>query len=165
MYLFETTLGEECGYTGYQPYWDWARYVDYPNTSPLYDGSVTSISGNGKYIPDRNGTLQPFPIPVANPPSIYTPLGTGGGYIQEGPFVNWTMHLGPVVQMYVRNGQHVNPNPQADGLGYNPRPIIRDFNNTLLMRANTYKGLTEMFLNYTSKYNTLSPVIILNRRG
>ena len=92
--LFETALRDECGYSGYQPYWDWARYVDLSTESnPLYDGSATSLSGNGKYIPDRNGTLQPFPIPLPDPPAIYTPPGTGGGYIYQGPLVNWTMHL------------------------------------------------------------------------
>ena len=92
--LFETALREECSYSGYQPYWDWARWLDLPTESnPLYDGSGTSLSGNGKYIPNRNGTLQPFPIPVLNPPAIYTLPGTGGGYIYQGPLVNWTVHL------------------------------------------------------------------------
>ncbi|EHK97586.1 hypothetical protein M7I_6638 [Glarea lozoyensis 74030] len=69
-----------------QPYWDWARWADYPTTAnPLYDGSATSLSGNGKFIPNRNGTLQPFPIPVPNPPAIYIPPGTGGGYIFSAP--------------------------------------------------------------------------------
>ena len=52
------------------------------------------MSGNGAYIPNRNGTLQPFPIPDVQPgQAIYTAPGTGGGYVQEGPFVNWTLHL------------------------------------------------------------------------
>lgn len=149
--LFETALRDECGYSGYQPYWDWARWADLPpKSNPLYDGSSTSISGNGRYIPDRNGTLQPFPIPIDNPPAIYTPPGTGGGYIYEGPFVDWQLHLGPVVQMNVRNGQHVNPNPRPDGLGYNPRHIIRDFNNTLITQGATYSILTSMLTNMTS---------------
>ena len=149
--LFETALREECGYSGYQPYWDWARYADRPpESNPLYDGSATSISGNGRYIPGRNGTLQPFPIPVEDPPTIYTPPGTGGGYVYQGPFVDWELHLGPVVQMNVRNGQHVNPNPRPDGLGYNPRRLIRDFNNTLLLQSTTYSALTSMLINMTS---------------
>lgn len=89
--LFETALGEECGYSGYQPYWDWAKWLDKSN--PLYGGSATSLSGNGEYIPDRNDTLQPVPIPVPNPPALYTPPGTGGGYIYQGALVDWTMHL------------------------------------------------------------------------
>ena len=92
--LFETALREECGYSGYQPYWDWARWLDLPTeANPLYDGSATSLSGNGRYIPDRNGTNNTFPIPEPNPGGIYTPPGTGGGYIYQGPLVNWTLHL------------------------------------------------------------------------
>lgn len=152
MRLFETALREECGYSGYQPYWDWSRYAELPlKSNPLYDGSATSISGNGRYIPDRNGTFQPLPIPGDNPPGLYTPPGTGGGYIFEGPFVDWELHLGPVVQMPVRNGLPVNPNPRADGLGYNPRHIIRDFNNSLLLQGSTYSALTSMLVNRTSK--------------
>ena len=34
-YLYETALREGCGYTGYQPYWDWARGIDMPpSTNP-----------------------------------------------------------------------------------------------------------------------------------
>lgn len=150
--LFETALREECGYSGYQPYWDWARWADLPPSSnPLYDGSATSISGNGRYIPDRNGTLQPLPMPIADPPALYFAPGTGGGYIYDGPFVDWELHLGPAVYSTVRNGQPVNPNPRSDGLGYNPRPVIRDFNGTVLQISNSYPVLTSMLTNLTSK--------------
>ncbi|KAG5983001.1 hypothetical protein E4U55_001000 [Claviceps digitariae] len=148
--LYETALREECGYSGYQPYWDWSKYAHRPfDENPLYDGSETSMSGNGWYVPGRNGTVQPLPIPVPNPPSLYCPPGTGGGYIERGPFVNWTLHLGPVTNPNDHNGLPVNPNPRPDGLGYNPRRIIRDFNNTLL-QSNTYQVLTNMLTNMTS---------------
>jgi tyrosinase len=151
VWLYETALREECGYSGYQPYWDWSKYAEKPlSANPLIDGSKTSMSGNGRYISGRNGTLQPFPIPVDNPPALYCPPGTGGGYVYSGPFANWSLHLGPVVNNVVRNGQKVNPNPRKDGLGYNPRRLIRDFNNTLL-RDNTYSLVTNMLTNMTSK--------------
>ncbi|KAI4192853.1 MAG: hypothetical protein LQ346_004119 [Caloplaca aetnensis] len=149
--LFETALREECGYSDYQPYWDWARWLDQPTeANPLYDGSPTSLSGNGKYIPNRNGTLQPFPIPVPDPPAICIAPGTGGGYIYQGPLVDWKLHLGPYFNQTVQNGIHVPRNPGPNGLGYNPRPIIRDFNNTLLQETNTYSFLTTMITNLTS---------------
>lgn len=86
-----------------QPYWDWSKYADLPTTSnPLYDGSATSLSGNGKYLPNRNGTLQPFPIPDPNPPAIYTAPGTGGGYIFSGPLVDWIQNL---VSNYLLHGR------------------------------------------------------------
>ena len=30
VWLYEEALREECGFTGDQPYWDWARYADRP---------------------------------------------------------------------------------------------------------------------------------------
>ncbi|KAG6013142.1 hypothetical protein E4U41_005145, partial [Claviceps citrina] len=57
VHLYETALRDECGYTGRQPYWDWPKYADRPvDANPLYDGSDTSMSGNGRYVPGRNGT-------------------------------------------------------------------------------------------------------------
>lgn len=151
--LFETALREKCGYSGYQPYWDWAKHAELPlKFNPLIDGSATSLSGNGKYIPDRNGTFQPLPVPLENPPALFCPPGTGGGYIFEGPLVDWQLHLGPGVSLAnVRNAQPVVPNPRSDGLGYNPRRMIRDFNNTLLLESNTYTALTSMITNMTGK--------------
>lgn len=151
LWLYENALREECGYSGYQPYWDWSKYAEKPlSANPLIDGSLTSMSGNGRYIPGRNGTLQPFPIPVDNPPALYCPAGTGGGYIYNGPIVDWKLNLGPIVNNVVTNGQHVNPNPRKDGLGYNPRRLIRDFNNTLLQDS-TYSLINNMLVNMTSK--------------
>jgi tyrosinase len=109
------------------------------------------MSGNGKYIPGRNGTLQPAPVPGGEAFSIYTAPGTGGGYIQEGPFVDWQLHLGPVVWEAVTNGQPVKKNPRSDGLGYNPRRMIRDFNATLIQQGANYQILTGLLANATSK--------------
>lgn len=81
------------------------------------------MSDNGKYIAGRNGPLQPFPIPVENPPTLYCHPGTGGGFVESGPLVDWQLNLGPVVNNVVTNGVPVNPNPHSDGLGYNPRRV------------------------------------------
>ncbi|KAG6031248.1 hypothetical protein E4U19_008130 [Claviceps sp. Clav32 group G5] len=150
VHLYETALRDECGYTGYQPYWDWSKYAHRPvHANPLYDGSETSMGSNGRYIPGRNGTVQPLPVPVPDPPKLYCPSGTGGGYVKRGPFAHWTLHLGPVIPMTVRNGMPVRANPRPDGLGYNPRRMIRDFNNTLLLEKNTYKIVNNMLTNMT----------------
>ncbi|KAL4752251.1 hypothetical protein BDW72DRAFT_212133 [Aspergillus terricola var. indicus] len=153
VYLYEKALREECGYTGYQPYWEWSHWANLPVTAnPLYDGSNTSLSGNGVYIPNRNGTIQPFPIPNPTPDAaIYTPPGTGGGYIYDGPLVDWELHLGPVLYSN-DNGQYIPPNPRADGLGYNPRGLIRDFNNTLLQQGASWNVILNMLVNVTDMH-------------
>lgn len=71
-------------------YWNWSLYLGTPynlSTSPLLDGSPTSLSNNGYY--DAN--VEPITIGEG-----YTlPRGTGGGCVTAGPFVNHTVHLGP----------------------------------------------------------------------
>jgi tyrosinase len=96
-----------------------------------------SLSGNGQFILGRNGTLQPLPVPLEDPPALYSHPGEGGGYNFEGPLVDWRLHLGPVTLASVQNTQVFNPNPRPDSLGYNPRRMIQCFNNNLLQASNT----------------------------
>lgn len=77
-YAYETALREECGYQGYQPYWNWFDYTDDLTKSPLFDGSETSMSGDGAYLA-HNGSL-------SGAGNIYLPSGNGGGCITSGPF-------------------------------------------------------------------------------
>ncbi|KAK4117804.1 Di-copper centre-containing protein [Canariomyces notabilis] len=114
---FERVLREECGYTGTQPYWNWGRWAADPEKSPIFDGSDTSMSGNGKKIQHRA--------------SAFAPAGNGGGCVETGPFKNMTVRLGPV-------SPAVDPapprNPRADGYGDNPRCLRRDISNYLSSR-------------------------------
>ncbi|KAM3151094.1 Tyrosinase-like protein orsC [Botrytis cinerea] len=119
VHTYEKALREECGYKGYQPYWNWGRYADDPIHSPLFDGSPTSMSGNGLYY-NHTGV----PINLAPAPFDIIPPGVGGGCVTTGPFKNMTVHLGPVFGTI--SGTPVNP--QADGFGYNPRCLRRDVN-------------------------------------
>ncbi|TVY50686.1 Tyrosinase-like protein orsC [Lachnellula cervina] len=52
VHLYEHALQHECNYSGTQPYWNWALYTNTLLTSPLFDGSPSSLSGNG----NGNGT-------------------------------------------------------------------------------------------------------------
>jgi len=54
-------------------YWDWGRWAQDPENSPIFDGSDTSLSGNGEYIPGHRG-------------SGVVPAGNGGGCVKTGPF-------------------------------------------------------------------------------
>ncbi|EDU42342.1 conserved hypothetical protein [Pyrenophora tritici-repentis Pt-1C-BFP] len=121
MWAWEQTLRNECGYKGYLPYYNWALWADNPRASPLLDGSDTSISGDGEYVPGRNFSCVPNPGRCF----VEVPPGQGGGCVASGPFKNWKMNIGPVTTLDTT----VPPNPSPDGLGYNPRCIKRDISN------------------------------------
>lgn len=76
-WAYEQALRNECGYTGYQPYWAWNKYADDPRNSPIFDGSDYSMSGDGSYIPHDGSE--------AAPGIVLTP-GNGGGCVFSGPF-------------------------------------------------------------------------------
>ncbi|KAF7182921.1 hypothetical protein CNMCM7691_002665 [Aspergillus felis] len=113
-WAYEQALRNECGYTGYQPYWAWNKYADDPRSSPVFDGSDYSMSGDGSYIP-HNGT-------EAAPGIVLTP-GNGGGCVFSGPFKNWTVNLGPVFPSLKVPGIVAQ---NGSGLNYNPRCLRRD---------------------------------------
>jgi len=70
---YETALKTECSFQGTQPYWNWGKYTDLP-ASPIFDGSETSIGGNGDYVPHAGGLMgMPFSA------------GNGGGCVTKGP--------------------------------------------------------------------------------
>lgn len=129
VWAYERALREECGYKGYQPYYNWPMWAEDPMKSPIFDGSDTSISGNGEYsCPEQKG----FGIPTNDAPLIFIPRGEGGGCLKDGPFKDFGMNLGPVFT----GSNCAPPNPMSNlsdpdqarlfGLGYNPRCISRD---------------------------------------
>lgn len=87
--------------------------------APLFDGSDTSISDNGAYVPDR--ATERFP--PNGDPIVFVPPSHGGGCISSGPFKDSKVNLGPLSLLSVNI---TSSNPQEDGLGYNPRCIRRD---------------------------------------
>jgi len=85
VWAYEQALRNECGYKGAQPYWDWPLYYENLTASPLFDGSDTSLGGNGEYIPHGGTPVRAFGLEVDLPP------GTGGGNVTTGPFAYWTV--------------------------------------------------------------------------
>ncbi|KAG6362936.1 hypothetical protein INS49_008031 [Diaporthe citri] len=132
VHVYETALRDECGYRGYQPYWDWPKYMKAPQDSPIFNGDPHSLGGNGQYIP-HNGTVITPPEGVSGG-NIQLPAGLGGGYVVTGPFANMTINLGPFGGTFV-----AEPGPDG-GLGYNPRGLKRDVG----------PGITERYCNYTT---------------
>jgi tyrosinase len=68
-------------------YWDWGRWASSPETSPIFDGSDTSMSGQGIKTTHASNGLKP--------------AGNGGGCIEKGPFKNMTVNLGYVFLLLI----------------------------------------------------------------
>ncbi|KAH9428180.1 hypothetical protein MCOR02_011668 [Pyricularia oryzae] len=138
VYTYEKALREECGYKGYQPYWDWAKYASAPQDSPIFNGDEYSLGGNGEWIGPHEGAM--IGVPQAGAPTLRIPPGVGGGEVKTGPFLNRTILLGPVGAI---EGVPAGPD---NGLGENPRPWKRDVGPGVNMR----------FANYTTVLNLLT---------
>ncbi|KAF2002056.1 Di-copper centre-containing protein [Amniculicola lignicola CBS 123094] len=138
-WAYEQALRNECGYKGYQPYYNWPKWADDPAASPLFDGSSTSVSGNGAPY-DRPATCIPSPDSCG----ISLPIGTGGGCVTSGPFKNWTVNLGPVAAVL----PDATPNPEFFGLGYNPRCLRRDISKAASQGWTKDSDVTDLIKNY-----------------
>ena len=94
VHLYDQALRTECGYKGPTPFWDWTLSSNDPRTSPLFDGTDTSMGGNGEQIPHGATVLTVFGL------DLTLQAGTGGGCVKTGPFTDltvctWMFSLGP----------------------------------------------------------------------
>lgn len=99
--------------------------------SPVFDGSATSLGGDGEYF-EHNGTF-------AGILKIPLPSGNGGGCMKDGPFKCDTVELGPMATVF--SGFPTVANVFVD----NHRCIRRDLNSY----AATNFMQTEHLLNLT----------------
>ncbi|KAE8331017.1 hypothetical protein BDV39DRAFT_212441 [Aspergillus sergii] len=132
VYLWEMALREECGYKGSVPYWNWALDTENLAESPLFDGSSTSLSGNGAY--DQN---EPMPC---TPGGICFPRGTGGGCVESGPFKDLQLHMGPFNSSLAQSYGSLPVN----AWDYNPRCLYRSLNQALLAALNNQTRIDQM---------------------
>lgn len=133
----EQALINECGYNGTLPYWNWPLWAKSLETSPLFDGSEFSLSGNGLY----NASVGPT-IVGAN---ASIPQGTGGGCVVTGPFANMTVPWRHFQFSEVITDAGVLP---PDALDYNPHCFARDLNDYV---AETYTNQSSVdYLIYKS---------------
>lgn len=124
IYAFETALREECGFGGDLPYWDWSETARTGLLhSKLFDGSATSLGGNGAALPGPPQEDIMLGAAQGLPP-IYLPSGSGGGCVTSGPFANMTVNLGPV-SLDLPGGKVGGP-PSGNPLDWNPRCLKRD---------------------------------------
>ncbi|KAK3490047.1 hypothetical protein B0T13DRAFT_490918 [Neurospora crassa] len=148
--LYEQALREECGHRGTQPYWDWVKTAETGlSAPPIFDGSATSMSGNGVYIPNQ-GDIVLGGIEGSKLPPVYLPAGTGGGCVTSGPFANMSVNLGPIA-LDVSGGRPQQSNP-AGPFAYNPRCLRRDLSDAVNQR----------FANASSVRHVLSQETVAN---
>ncbi|KAH8880978.1 tyrosinase [Thozetella sp. PMI_491] len=138
-WTYEQTLRNECGYKGYQPYWNWGKYAFDPVNSPVFDGSATSMSGNGVFEPHNCTNALPTGLNCIPP-------GDGGGCVETGPFANMTVNLGPISPTLAE--PEVVPAPGL--LAYNPRCLKRDVTSWASSRWSTDQNSTDLIVQNTN---------------
>ncbi|KAJ5136324.1 hypothetical protein N7448_004878 [Penicillium atrosanguineum] len=138
IYEFEQALRDECAYTGDFPYWDWSADVEGMERSAVFDGTDTSMSGNGVHIANE-ADIQ---LALGTYPIVDLPTGTGGGCVTSGPFKNYTVNLGPAA-LVLPGG---NATAVANPLNYNPRCLKRDLTSAILQRFNNYTAVANLIL-------------------
>lgn len=96
-------------------YWNWPLWADNLSASPLFDGSESSLSGDGEYNPGEQNL---------SGGAITIPRGSGGGCAKSGPFKDMKVHMGPFPPSLVSLTEI--PAPRFD---YNPHCLNRSLNN------------------------------------
>ncbi|KAF2138744.1 uncharacterized protein K452DRAFT_276472 [Aplosporella prunicola CBS 121167] len=147
MWEYEEALRNECGYKGYQPYWDWTKTAASGSleTSAIFDGSETSLSGNGAPIANQGYVnISSSDVPVI------LPHGTGGGCVTSGPFVNYTVNLGPL-SLSITNGSSIGS--LKDQFAWNPRCLKRDLTNEVNQRFANKTSVEDLLLKTHDVYD------------
>ncbi|KAL4872512.1 hypothetical protein BDV12DRAFT_210477 [Aspergillus spectabilis] len=142
IYLWESALRSECGYTGSVPYWDWTLSPDlYSNPiftftptqdPPTGEQQDTSLSGDGTY----NSTEQS----LRDPTVLTFPEGRGGGCVTTGPFQSWPVNMGPFP--FGLTGPYA-PLPE-NAFDYNPRCLQRNLQPSVLAAFNNVTTVERM---------------------
>ncbi|KAK7960653.1 hypothetical protein PG996_011296 [Apiospora saccharicola] len=137
LHSFETALRDECGYKGYQPYWNWVKSSADPINSPYMDGSPTSQGGNGVYAPHK---CTPF---VGNS-TLCIPQGQGGGCVESGPYgANGviTANISATSPTFLPEGGV----PVGPMFSYSPRCLKRDISPWMTSQWLTDNHTMELF--------------------
>lgn len=113
-HLFERDLRTLCAYAGRYPYWNFAATSGNLSASATFDGSASSLSGDGEYANTGDIVLGP---------NLTLPHGTGGGCVTTGPFANLSVPMRFIASGYLRNGTL-----PADAYALNPSCLQRDLN-------------------------------------
>ncbi|CAG8972084.1 hypothetical protein HYALB_00004950 [Hymenoscyphus albidus] len=152
-WVYEQALRIECGYNGTQPYWDFGKWAADPEKSPIFDGSDTSMSGNGAKFSHKATAMGP--------------AQNGGGCVDKGPFAKHVnnpllkdldlgidsfctsslvlLHLHGLSSPVSAVADPAPPrNPQTNGYGVNTRCLRRDIGPYLSTRSTTTAQLASV---------------------
>lgn len=132
-WTYEQALRTECGYKGYQPYWNWGKWAFDPLRSPIFDGSATSMSGNGVF--EAHNCTNGLPTGLN-----CIPPGQGGGCVTTGPFADMTVNLGPIAPTLAEP----EVVPAAGSYAYNPRCLKRDISSWVSSRWTTDRNSSDL---------------------
>ncbi|KAF3769926.1 hypothetical protein M406DRAFT_36019 [Cryphonectria parasitica EP155] len=132
---FEKALRDECGYTGYLPYWNYAKTSEDLLGSPIFDGTATSQSGNGNYLAHNASAGLPSGL-------LNIPAGSGGGCIETGPYAGLVANISAVAPVDTYENVTIGP-----FLSYEPRCIHRDISNLLGQNWTTDAQVADILLN------------------
>ncbi|KAF1962879.1 Di-copper centre-containing protein [Byssothecium circinans] len=115
--LYQKALREECGFKGTLPYWNWAWWSDDLACNPIFDGSKTSMGGDGFH--NESAALAKFH-------NITYPRANGGGCISKGPFTNLTLpfHAFKTEELFLQT-------TPSNALISAPRCVTRDLNSAI----------------------------------
>ncbi|GJC86596.1 tyrosinase-like protein orsC [Colletotrichum liriopes] len=122
IWTYEKRLVTECGYNESFSYWEWGHdTTGNLSSSPIFDGSPTSMGGDGATVPHGGLGLE---SPFDKVTTVLLP-GNGGGCVTRGPFSNMTVHLGPqAMPSYGNITAQNSATPKED----NPQCMPRDLN-------------------------------------
>ncbi|KAJ5782240.1 domain di-copper centre [Penicillium paradoxum] len=130
IWLWEEALRNECGYKGYLPYWDWPLWAGNLSDSPIFDGSDTSLSGDGAYDPN---------ITAVYIGKEELPPGTGGGCVLSGPFKDMQLTLGPL-----DFSMAFAPSLPENAFASNPRCFTRSLNDWIATRYTNQTAVDQL---------------------
>ncbi|KAK8022411.1 Di-copper centre-containing protein [Apiospora rasikravindrae] len=135
VYTWEKALRDECGYKGYQPYWNWVKSSADPIHSPYMDGSPTSQGGNGVYAPHKC-------TPFVNNSTLCIPQGEGGGCVETGPYGVITANISATSPTFFPDDGDV---PVGKMFSYSPRCLKRDISPWMTSQWLTDNHTMELF--------------------
>jgi tyrosinase len=122
-------------------YWNWAESaITGLSNHPAFDGSATSMSGNGAPIANQGNV----DIVIPGFPTLSFPSGTGGGCVTSGPFKDHKVNLGPGGLVVPNNAPPADNRPNP--LEYNPRCLKRDLSDHVNKRYANATGIVHLIL-------------------